>query len=147
MNEYSHHKHTTYECKYHLVFIPKYRKKKIFGLLRTFLGELFHDLVDQKGCNIIEGHLHLDHVHMLITIPPKYSVSDIVGFIKGKSAIQIARHQFGIKKNLSGMKFWARVYFVSTVGLDEEVVRTYIYNQEKEDKRIEQMTIFDIDGD
>lgn len=87
--------------------------------------------------------MHLDHVHMLISIPPKYSMSDIVGFIKVKSAIQIARNHFGIKKNFNGMKFWARGYFVSTVGLDEEVVKTYIQNQEKEDKLIEQMTIFD----
>ncbi len=143
MNDYAKLNHTTYECKYHLVFVPKYRKKAIFGQLRKYLGEVFHDLAEQKECKIIEGHLLKDHVHILIAIPPKYSVSKIVGFLKGKSAILIARNYMGKKRNYSGMKFWARGYFVSTVGMDKETIKKYIQNQENEDKRIEQMSIFE----
>jgi putative transposase len=112
------------------------------GQLRNHLGEVFHDLARQKESKILEGHLQEDHVHMLISIPPKYAVAQVVGYIKGKSAIHIARRYLGQKKNYGGMSFWARGYFVSTVGADEEVVRTYIREQEKEDKRIEQLSLF-----
>ena len=111
----------------------------LFGELRTHLGEVLHDLARQKESNILEGHLHQDHFHVLISIPPKYSVELVVGYIKGKSAIHIARTYLGQKKNYGGMSFWARGYFVSTVGTDEDVVRTYIREQEKEDKRVEQL--------
>ena len=114
--------HTRWDCKYHVVFIPKRRKKLIFGKLRKHIGEVLHDLANQKESVIVEGHLMLDHIHMCISIPPKYSVSNVVGFIKGKSAIAIAR-QLGRRKNFTGENFWARGYFVSTVGLDEEMVR------------------------
>ena len=134
--------HTKWECKYHLVWIPKYRKKELYGGLRKYLGPSFKDLASQKECQILEGHLKPDHVHMLISIPPKYSVSQVVGFLKGKSAIQIARVYLGKRKNFTGQHFWARGYFVSTVGLDEQMVRAYIKAQEKEDRRLDQLNLF-----
>ncbi len=134
--------HTRYECKYHIIFIPKYRKKILYGELRTYLGEIFHGLAKQKKCDILEGHICKDHVHMLISIPPKYSVSEIVGFIKGKSAISIARTYLGVKRNFTNQSFWARGYYVSTVGKDEEAVRDYIVKQENEERRLEQLVLF-----
>jgi putative transposase len=142
MKEYKSLNHTRWDCKYHVVFIPKYRKKQIFGALRKHLGEIFHDLAKRKGCKIEEGHLHEDHVHICISIPPKYAVSNVVGYLKGKSAISIARNFMGKKKNFTGESFWARGYFVSTVGLDEDTVKDYIRNQEKEDERIRQLNLF-----
>jgi len=131
--------HTKWECKYHVVFIPKYRKKRIFGALRTQLGAVFRKLAEQKESQIEEGHVMPDHVHMMISIPPKYSVSSVVGYIKGKSAIHIARHHGERARNFVGQHFWARGYFVSTVGRDEEVIRKYIRHQEKEDQRNDQL--------
>ena len=123
MKDYKSLCHTRWDCKYHVVFIPKRRKKLIFGKLRKQLGAALHELANQKECEIVEGHLRTDHVHVCISIPPKYAVSSVVGFIKGKSAIWIARNLMGRKRNFTGENFWARGYFVSTVGLDEEVVR------------------------
>ena len=134
--------HTKWEGKYHLVWIPKYRKKELYGGLRKHLGPLFKDLASQRESKILEGHLKPDHVHMLISIPPKYSVSQVVGFLKGKSAIQIARVYLGRRKNFVGHHFWARGYFVSTVGMNEETIRAYIRAQEKEDRRLDQMKLF-----
>ena len=134
--------HTKWECKYHVVWIPKCRRKILYGQFRKNLGDVFHELARQKECKILEGHLQSDHIHVLISIPPKYSVAQIVGYIKGKSAIHIARTYLGQRKNYTGMSFWARGYFVSTVGTDEELVRAYIQKQEKEDHRVEQLTIF-----
>jgi putative transposase len=134
--------HSVWECKYHIVWIPKYRKKVLYGQIRQYLGETFHDLARQKECTIEEGHLMSDHVHILISIPPKYSVSQVVGFIKGKSAIAIARNYLGRKKNFTGQSFWARGYHVSTVGRDEEKIRKYIQNQEKEDRRLDKLALF-----
>ena len=134
--------HTRWECKYHLVWIPKYRKKELYGGLRKHLGPLFKDLASQRESKILEGHLKPDHVHMLISIPPKYSVSQVVGFLKGKSAIQIARVYLGRRKNFVGHHFWARGYFVSTIGMNEETIRAYIKAQEKEDRRLDQMKLF-----
>lgn len=134
--------HSKWECKYHVVWIPKCRRKALYEQLRKNLGEVFHELARQKESRVIEGHLQLDHVHMLISIPPKYSVAQVIGYIKGKSAIHIARTYLGQKKNFLGMSFWARGYFVSTVGTDEEVVRAYIREQEHEDRRVEQLTLF-----
>ena len=134
--------HTMWDCKYHIIWIPKYRKKAIFEDLRKYLGEIFRELALQKECKVVEGHLMPDHVHILLSIPPKYSVSQVVGYIKGKSAIQIARNVQGRKKNFVGQHFWARGYYVSTVGKDEEAVREYIQRQEKEDKRFEQLKLF-----
>ena len=133
MRDYKSLSHTRWDCKYHIVFIPKKRRKMIFGSIRKHLGGVFHDLARQKGVIIEEGHLMPDHVHMCLSIPPKYSVSNVVGYLKGKSAISIARTFKGKQKNFSGEAFWARGYFVSTVGLDENMVREYIRNQEKQD--------------
>jgi putative transposase len=135
--------HTKWECKYHVVFIPKYRRKALYYELRQYLGDVFHDLAKQKESRIEEGHLMADHVHMLISIPPKYSVSQVVGFLKGKSAIMIARTYMGRRRNFVGQSFWARGYYVSTVGRDEATVRQYIQNQEAEDQRIDQLNLFE----
>ena len=134
--------HTTWECKYHVVFIPKYRRKILFGRLRQELGPVFRRLAEQKECRIEEGHLMADHVHMLLSIPPKYAVSQVVGYIKGKSAIHIARTYLGRQRNYTGQHFWARGYFVSTVGRDEAAVRDYIRRQEEEDKRLDQLNLW-----
>jgi len=141
MKNYESLNHTRWDCKYHVVFIPKRRKKKIFGSIRKQLGEIFHELAKQKESKIVEGHLQVDHVHMCISIPPKLAVSNVVGYIKGKSAISIARNIIGKKRNFTGESFWARGFFVSTVGLDEEVVKEYIREQEKEDERVEQLKL------
>ena len=134
--------HTKWECKYHVVWIPKCRKKVLYGQLRKHLGTLLKDLARQQGCEILEGHLLPDHVHFLISIPPKYAVSKVIGYIKGKSAIGIARNFGGRRKNFTGESFWARGYYVSTVGRDEDTVRTYIKKQEAEDRRLDQLDIF-----
>jgi len=134
--------HTKWECKFHVVWIPKCRRKMLYGQLRKNLGDVFHDLARQKESRVLEGHLQSDHVHMLISIPPKYAVSQVVGYMKGKSAIHIARTYLSQRKNYSGMNFWARGYFVSTVGANEDVVRAYIREQEQEDHRVEQLNLF-----
>lgn len=133
--------HSRWECKYHIVFIPKYRRKVLFGHIRKELGELFHRLARQKESLIEEGHVMADHVHMMISIPPKHAVSQVVGFMKGKSAIHIARTYSGRQKNFVGQHFWARGYFVSTVGRDEKVIREYIRHQEQEDRRVDQLQL------
>lgn len=139
MKEYQSLSHTRWDCKYHVVFIPKRRKSRIFGGLRKHLGKILHELAGHKESKIVEGHLMSDHVHLCISIPPKYAVSNVVGYIKGKSAIQIARQFGGRQRNFTGENFWARGYFVSTVGLDEEMVKAYIRQQEAEDERHDQM--------
>jgi putative transposase len=141
MRDYKSLTHTRWDCKYHVVFIPKKRQKVIYGNLRKYLGEIFHDLAKRKGLEIVEGHMMTDHVHMCISIPPKYSVSNSVGYIKGKSAIAIARKFRGRQRNFNGEHFWARGYFVSTVGLDEMVVREYIRHQEADDGHRDQLRL------
>ena len=133
--------HSRWDCQYHVVFIPKYRKKVIFGQIRAELGDAFRRLAEQKESRIEEGNLMIDHVHMLISIPPKCAVSKVIGYIKGKSAIHIARTYAERKRNFSGQKFWARGYFVSTVGRDEGKIREYIRHQESEDQRIDQLDL------
>src|SRR5438094_1129324 len=142
MNEYESLNHTRWECKYHVVFIPKYRRKALYAQLRQYLGEVFRRLTEQRESRIEEGHLMSDHVHMMISIPPKYAVSQVIGYIKGKSAIHLARVYGERKRNFVGQHFWARGFFVSTVGRDEEVVREYIRKQEQEDKRLDQMGLW-----
>lgn len=127
--------HSKWNCKYHLVFVPKYRKKILYGKIRKFLAGIFHELAAQKGCKIEKGNMVQDHVHMLISIPPKYAVSDIIGYIKGKSAIAVARKFGGKERNFNGEKFWARGYAVSTVGFELEQIRSYIKNQEQLDSQ------------
>ena len=143
MDEYESLSHTKWECKYHVVFIPKCRRKVLYERIRRDLGEVFHQLAKQKESRIEEGHLMSDHVHMLIAIPPKYAVSQVIGYIKGKSAIHVARVYGERKRNFVGQHFWARGYFVSTVGRDETVIRAYIRNQEQEDQRMDQMKLGD----
>jgi putative transposase len=133
--------HTKWECKYHIIFIPKCRRKVLYHELRRELGSVFRELTEQREAQIVEGHLMPDHVHMLISIPPKYSVSQVMGYIKGKSAIHIARVYAGRRRNFVGQHFWARGYWVSTVGKDEAAVRRYIQDQEKEDRRMEQLQL------
>ena len=134
--------HTKWECKYHVVFIPKYRRRALYEELRRHLIEVFRQLARQKESRIEEGHLLRDHVHMMISVPPKYAVSQVVGFIKGKSAIHLARVYGERKRNFVGQHFWARGYFVSTVGRDEALIRDYIRNQREEDKRLDQMNLW-----
>jgi putative transposase len=126
--------HSRWDCKYHVVFIPKYRRKAIYGELRKMLGEIFHDLARQKECRIIEGHLLADHVHMCLEIPPKHAVASVIGFLKGKSALAIARRVQEKDRNFVGEHFWARGYAVSTVGFELESVKKYIREQEQADK-------------
>ncbi len=141
MQSYETQKHTKWECKYHVVFIPKYRRKVLYGQIRQELGRVIRELAGQKECQIEEGHLMADHVHMMISIPPKYSVAQVMGFIKGKTAIHIARVYAGRRRSFVGQQFWARGYWVSTVGRDEQAVRKYIREQEKEDQRLDQLTL------
>ena len=143
MDDYESLKHTKWECKYHVVFIPKCRRKKLYQQLRQDLGEVFRQLAQRKESQILEGHLVVDHVHMLISIPPKYAVAQVIGYIKGKSAIHIARTAGGRQRNFTGEHFWARGYFVSTVGRDEKAIREYIQRQEEEDRRLDQGKMFD----
>ena len=134
--------HAKWDCKYHIVFIPKCRRAVLYRELRKYLGEMFRNLARQKECRIEEGHLLGDDVHMLISIPPKYAVAQVVGFIKGKSAIHLARSFGERQRNFTGCNFWARGYYVSTAGRDEEIVRRYIREQQVEDKRVEQLKMF-----
>jgi putative transposase len=134
--------HSKWECKYHVVFIPKCRRRTLYEQLRRHLGEVFRKLAEQRESRIEEGHLMQDHVHMLISIPPKYAVSQVVGYIKGKSAIHLARVYGEHKRNFVGQSFWARGYFVSTVGRDETLIREYIRDQEQEDKRLDQLSLW-----
>ena len=141
MDEYESLSHSRWECKYHVVFIPKCRRRTLYVSLRKHLGEVFRQLARRRESEILEGHLMPDHVHMLIAIAPKYAVSQVVGYIKGKSAMHIARAYDERRRNFVGQHFWARGYFVSTVGRDEEVIRRYIQGQEKEDSRLEQLNL------
>lgn len=129
--------HTKWDCKYHVVFVPKRRRKVLFGNIRRALGPIFHALAKQKECEIKEGHVMPDHVHMLIAIPPKFAVSSVIGFLKGKSAITIARQFSGKQRNFMGEHFWARGYAVSTVGFNVEHIQKYIRDQEGQDQQSE----------
>jgi putative transposase len=141
MDEYQSLNHTRWDCKYHVVFIPKCRRRTLYVQLRQHLGEVFRQLALQRESRIEEGHMLSDHVHMMIAIPPRYSVSQVIGYIKGKSAIHLARVYSERKRNFVGQHFRARGYFVSTVGRDETVIREYIRNQEKEDERLDQLKL------
>jgi len=133
MSTYESLSHSRWDCKYHVVCVPKCRKKTLYGKIRKFLGPVCHELAGQRRSQILEGHMVQDHVHMLIRIPPKYSVAEVVGYIKGKSAIAVARQFSGRKRNFNGERFWARGYAMSTVGFEEEQVRRYIRHQEQLD--------------
>ena len=142
MDEFESLNHTKWGCKYHVVFIPKYRRKVLYGELKRYLGPVFRQLAEQRESRVEEGHLMPAHVHMLLSIPPKYAVSQVVGYMKGKSAIHLARVYGERKRNFVGQHFWARGYFVSTGGRDEAVVREYIRKQEQEDKRLDQLGLW-----
>ena len=124
--------HVRWDCKYHVVIVPKYRKKELYGKRRNRIGDVLRDLCRQRGVELLEGHLMPDHVHMCLRIAPKFSVALVIGFLKGKSAVRIHRQILGHKR-VTGMHFWARGYCVSTVGLDEETIRRYIREQEDTD--------------
>ncbi len=134
--------HTRWECKYHVVWIPKYRRQALYAELRKYLGPVLRELARQREAVVEEGHLQLDHVHMLLSIPPKYAVAQVLGYIKGKSAIHIARSYLGRRQNFTGQHFWARGYYVSTVGRNEAAIREYIRKQQAEDQRLDQLEMF-----
>ena len=142
MDKFESLNHTKWDCKYHIVFIPKGRRKVLYAQLRQHLGDVFRGLAQHKESRVEEGHLMVDHVHMLLSIPPKYAVSNVVGYIKGKSAIHLARVYSERKRNFTGQSFWARGYFVSTVGRDEAMIRKYIQHQEEEDEKLEQLSLW-----
>jgi putative transposase len=137
-NLYQSLSHSKWNCKYHLIFVPKKRKSVIYGKIRQELAKILHELAKQKESQITEGNLSIDHVHMCIEIPPKYAVASVIGFLKGKSAIAIARMQ-GKDRNYTGAHFWARGYAVSTVGFDEEIIKKYIREQSAEDDNYSQV--------
>ena len=146
MEDYQSLSHTKWNCKYYVIFIPKYRRQRLYGVVKRILGEVFHRLAGQKECVIEEGHLRPDHVHMLIQIPPKLAVSSVVGYLKGKSAIHEARHFLKRERNYAGQRLWARGYFVDTVGRNEEVIRKYIQEQAAEDRRLDQLEMPGMDN-
>jgi putative transposase len=142
MDEFESLSHSRWECKYHVVFIPKCRRRTLYSQLRRHHGEVFRKQAEQKESRIEEGHLMPDHVQMLISIAPKCAVSQVVGYIKGKSAIHLARVYGERRRNFVGQHFWARGYFVSTVGRDEATIREYIRHQEHEDQRLDQFNLW-----
>ena len=141
MREWQSLSHVRWYCRYHVVFVPKYRKRAIFGHLREGIGKILRKLCVEHEIELVEGHAMADHVHMLLSIPPKFSVANTVGYVKGKSAIRIHRQFLGRERNFTGFHFWARGYCVSTIGLDEEKIRAYIRNQEEEERRQEQLPL------
>ena len=132
--------HTKWLCKYHIVFTPKYRRKAIFGQYRESIGQILRQLCNYKGVEIIEGHLMPDHVHILVSIPPKYSVSQFMGYLKGKSSLMIFDRHANLKYKFGNRHFWAEGYYVSTVGLNEATIRKYIKNQESHDIAMDKIT-------
>ena len=130
MHDWQSLSHVRWDCKYHVVFIPKYRRKVLFGKLRGKIGRILRELCRQKSVELVEGHLMPDHVHMVLSIPPKYSVAHTIGFLKGKSAVRIHR-QLLRERRMTGLHFWATGYSVSTVGLDEDQIRKYVRDQEQ----------------
>ena len=134
MHDWQSLSHVRWECKYHIVIIPKYRKRMLYGKLKKHVGEVIREVCRQRGIELVERHLMPDHIHMCVSIPPKHSVAFAIGFIKGKSAVRIHRQILG-KKKVTGLHFWSRGYCVSTVGLNEETIRKYIREQDALEKR------------
>ena len=141
MKDWASQAHVKWECKYHVVILPKYRRKVLYGKIRRRVGEILRDLCRQKGVGLVEGKAMVDHIHMLVSVPPKYSIAMTIGYLKGKSAVRIHRQVLGTKGTLFGRTFWARGYCVSTVGLDEHQIRQYIKEQEKLQEDQEQMDL------
>ncbi len=133
--------HTKWMCKYHIVFSPKYRRKVIYNQIRKDIGEIIRRLCQYKGVEIHEGHLMPDHVHMLVSIPPKYSVSSVMGYVKGKSALMIFEKHGNLKYKYGNRHFWCEGYYVSTVGLNEETIRKYIAEQEQRDQAMDRLSV------
>ena len=133
--------HTKWMCKYHIVFTPKYRRKIIYNQIRKDIGEIMHELCKYKGEEIIEGHMMPDHVHMLLSIPPKYSVSSVMGYLKGKSALMIFERHANLKYKYGNRHFWCEGYYVSTVGLNEETIKKYIAEQEQRDQAVDRLSV------
>ena len=133
--------HTKWMCKYHIVFMPKYRRKIIYNQIRKDIGEIMHELCKYKGVEIIEGHMMPDHVHMLLSIPPKYSVSSVMGYLKGKSALMIFERHANLKYKYGNRHFWCEGYYVSTVGLNEETIKKYIAEQEQRDQAVDRLSV------
>src|SRR5512137_1121883 len=134
MHDWQSQSHVRWDCKYHIVIVPKYRKKLLFGKLRHQMGPILRELCRQKGIELLEGHVMPDHVHLCLSIPPKYSVAYTIGFLKGKSAVRIHRELMQ-ERRMAGLHFWATGYWVSTVGRDEGAVRKYIREQEERDRQ------------
>ncbi len=137
MKDWQSQAHVKWDCKYHVVIVPKYRRKAIFGKLRKEIGAILRELCRQYGIELIEGNAIADHIHMLLSVPPKYSIAMTIGYLKGKSAIRISRDLMRTKGTLFGRSFWSRGYCVSTVGLDEAHIRKYIQDQDKHEQNIE----------
>jgi putative transposase len=142
MDDYQSLSHTRWECKYHVVLVPKCRKQVLYGQIKKDLGKQLIELARQRESRIEKGSFQPDHIHIVISIPPKYSVAQVIGYIKGKSAIYVARTYASKKKNFLGENFWARGYFVSTVGKDEQKIKEYVQKQQAEDKRIDQLKLY-----
>ena len=133
--------HTSWNCKYHIVFAPKYRRQIIYGKIKAEIGKILRTLCERKGVEIIEAEACPDHIHMLVSIPPKYSVSEFMGYLKGKSSLMIFDQYANMKYRYGNRQFWCRGYYVDTVGRNKKAIEEYIRNQLKEDKEYEQLTM------
>jgi putative transposase len=142
MKDWRSQAHVKWDCKFHVVIVPKYRRKKFFGSMRGKIGEILRELCRQKGIELVEGHAMPDHIHMLLSVPPKYAIAFAVGYLKGKSAVRIHRELLRTQGTLFGRTFWSRGYCVSTVGLDEAMIKQYIQDQEKHE-RDQERSLFD----
>ena len=142
-NEIKHTAHSSYRCQYHIVFAPKYRRKEIYGQLRRDIGEILRKLCEQKGVEIIEAETCVDHIHMLVSIPPKMSVSGFMGYLKGKSSLMIFQKWGNMKFAYRNREFWCKGYYVDTAGKNTKAIKEYIANQLKQDKETDQLTLFD----
>ena len=145
MHEWKSQSHVRWECKYHVVITPKYRKKVFYGRMRKKIGEIIRELCRQRGIELLEGHAMPDHIHMVLSIPPKFSVANTIGFMKGKSAVRVHRELLQHRR-MTGLHFWADGYCVSTIGLDEATIRNYVRDQERRDKNLDQREL-DFDND
>ena len=144
MKDWQSQAHVKWECKYHVVIVPKYRRKAVYGKLRRGIGKIVRELCVQKGIGLVEGSARRDHIHLVLSVPPKYSVSHVLGYLKGKSAVRVSRELLRQKGTLFGRKFWARGYCVSTVGLHESEVRRYVREQEELDRKLDAQQELDL---
>ena len=146
MHEWQSLSHVRWECKYHVVITPKYRKKVFFGQRRKQVGGIIRELCRQRKIELLEGHAMPDHIHMVLSIPPKFSVANTIGFLKGKSAVRIHR-ELMMQRRMTGLHFWSVGYCVSTIGLNEETIRRYVREQEERDRRMDDQQEFDFNKD